>query len=160
MVRTGIGFDVHKLVGGRKLILGGVEIEYQKGLMGHSDADVVCHAIADALLGATGMGDIGILFPDSDPKLEGISSLHILSEINKLLCQVKYKTVNIDVTVIAQEPRIASYVARMKINIAEVLGIGAASVNIKGKTTEGLGFIGRKEGIAALAVATVAKYEL
>jgi 2-C-methyl-D-erythritol 2,4-cyclodiphosphate synthase len=160
MVRTGIGFDVHKLVGGRKLILGGVEIEYQKGLMGHSDADVVCHAIADALLGATGMGDIGILFPDSDPKLEGISSLHILSEINTLLCQVKYKTVNIDVTVIAQEPRIASYVARMKINIAEVLGIGSASVNIKGKTTEGLGFIGRKEGIAALAVATVAKYEL
>lgn len=160
MVRTGIGFDVHKLVGGRKLILGGVEIEYQKGLMGHSDADVICHAIADALLGATGMGDIGILFPDSDPELEGISSLRILSEINKLLCRGKYKTVNIDVTVIAQEPKVAPYVERIKSNIAEVLGIGAASVNIKGKTTEGLGFIGQKEGIAALAVATVAKYEL
>ncbi|OQX92145.1 MAG: 2-C-methyl-D-erythritol 2,4-cyclodiphosphate synthase [candidate division Zixibacteria bacterium 4484_95] len=160
MVRTGIGFDVHKLVAGRKLILGGVEIQYPKGLAGHSDADVICHAIADALLGATGMGDIGLLFPDSNPELEGISSLQILSEINRLLCQEKYKTVSIDVTVVAQEPRIASYVGRMKSNIAGVLGITATSINIKGKTTEGLGFIGQKEGIAAISVATVAKYEL
>jgi len=157
MVKTGIGFDVHKLVEKRKLILGGVEIEYEKGLIGHSDADVICHAIADALLGAAGMGDIGMMFPDSDPELEGISSLRILSEINGRLSQRKYKIVNIDVTLIAQAPRIAPYVERMKINIAKVLGIGPAFINIKGKTTEGLGFIGQKEGIAALALATVTK---
>lgn len=157
MVKTGIGFDVHKLVEKRKLILGGVEIEYEKGLIGHSDADVICHAIADALLGAAGMGDIGMMFPDSDPELEGISSLRILSEINGRLSQRKYKIVNIDVTLIAQVPRIAPYVERMKINIAKVLGIEPAFINIKGKTTEGLGFIGQKEGIAALALATVTK---
>ena len=160
MVKAGIGFDVHKLVERRKLILGGVEIKHEKGLIGHSDADVICHAIADALLGAAGMGDIGMMFPDSDPKLEGISSLHILSEINRHIRQGKYKIVNIDVTLIAQEPKIAPYVERMKINIAEILGTSPAFINIKGKTTEGMGIVGQKEAMAALAIATVVKDEL
>jgi 2-C-methyl-D-erythritol 2,4-cyclodiphosphate synthase len=157
MVRTGIGFDAHKLVVGRKLILGGIEIDFDKGLLGHSDADVICHAIADALLGAAGFGDIGMMFPNSEPVFKDISSLKILSQIEKKLKSERYKIINIDVTVIAQEPKIAQYIDRMKKAIADSLSIEAKMVSIKGKTTETLGFTGRKEGMAALAVATVEK---
>ncbi len=155
MVRTGIGFDVHKLVEGRKLILGGVEIDYAKGLIGHSDADVVCHAIADALLGAIGLGDIGMMFPDTEQKYKDISSLKILSEIEERLAQHNFAIINIDVTVIAEEPRITHYAERMKKAIAGALLVDTDRINIKGKTTEKLGFIGRREGIAAMAVAAV-----
>jgi len=155
MVRTGIGFDVHKLIENRKLILGGIEIEHIKGLMGHSDADVVCHAIADALLGAAGLGDIGMMFPDTEKKYKDISSLIILSEIKERLAQQNFSIINIDVTVIAEEPRITNYAGRMKKAIAGALLVDTESINIKGKTTEMLGFIGRKEGIAAMAVASV-----
>ena len=155
MVRTGIGFDVHKLVEGRKLILGGVEIDYAKGLIGHSDADVVCHAIADALLGAIGLGDIGMMFPDTEQKYKDISSLKILSEIEEKLAQHNFAIINIDVTVIAEEPRIARHAERMKKAIADTLLVETDRINIKGKTTETLGFIGRREGIAAMAVAAV-----
>jgi len=155
MVRTGIGLDVHKLVEGRKLILGGVEIDYAKGLIGHSDADVVCHAIADALLGAIGLGDIGMMFPDTEQKYKDISSLKILSEIEEKLAQHNFAIINIDVTVIAEEPRITHYAERMKKAIAGALLVDTDRINIKGKTTETLGFIGRREGIAAMAVAAV-----
>jgi 2-C-methyl-D-erythritol 2,4-cyclodiphosphate synthase len=160
MVRTGIGFDAHKLVEGRKLILGGVEIEYQKGLLGHSDADVVCHAVADAILGAAGLGDIGMMFPDTDPANKDISSLKILSTIANKIKNNKFRIVNIDITIIAQEPKISAHVESMKKAMSRTLGIVSDDINIKGKTTETMGFTGRKEGIAALAVATIDKYGL
>lgn len=154
-IRTGIGFDVHKFVENRKLILGGVEIEHPMGLAGHSDADVVCHAIADALLGAAGLGDIGMMFPDTDPKLKDISSLKILQKIKTRL-ETGYHTINnIDVSIITEQPKISDYSKEMKKAIAESLSIEIDQVNIKGKTTETLGFTGRKEGIAALAIATI-----
>lgn len=152
MVRTGIGFDAHPLVSGRKLFLGGVEFESARGLAGHSDADVVCHALADALLGAAGMGDIGMLFPDTDPAYMNITGLKILSEIRG---RVKAEILNVDVTVIAEQPKIAARVPEMKTRIADALRTTVACISIKGKTTEMLGFTGRQEGIAAIAVATI-----
>jgi 2-C-methyl-D-erythritol 2,4-cyclodiphosphate synthase len=160
MVRSGIGFDVHKFAVGRKLILGGVEIAFEKGLAGHSDADVVCHAIADALLGAAGLGDIGMMFPDTNSKIEGISSLVILEKINQRLKKENWAIGNIDVTIIAQLPKVAPYSEMMKQAIAKALQLLNNQINIKGKTTEGLGFTGREEGIAAMATATVSKDEL
>jgi 2-C-methyl-D-erythritol 2,4-cyclodiphosphate synthase len=159
MVRTGIGFDAHKLVDGRKLILGGVEIKYHKGLLGHSDADVVCHAVADAILGAAGLGDIGLMFPDTDSANKDISSLKILSAVYSKIKDYKYRIVNIDITIVAEEPKIGPYAESMKKAMSQTLGIKSDDINIKGKTTETMGFTGRKEGIAALAVATIDKHE-
>jgi 2-C-methyl-D-erythritol 2,4-cyclodiphosphate synthase len=152
-MRIGQGFDVHPLVEGRKLILGGVEIAYHKGLEGHSDADVLLHAICDALLGAAGLGDIGRHYPDTDASYAGADSRSLLRDVAQQLKQKKLKVVNIDATILAQAPRMAPHMRRMIANIAADLGIEAAAVNIKATTTEQLGFIGRLEGIAAQAVA-------
>lgn len=153
--RTGMGFDVHALVEGRKLILGGVDIPYELGLLGHSDADVVLHAIADALLGAAAMGDIGRHFPDTDPKYKGISSLRLLGAVGDLIREAGWSIVNIDATLAAQKPKIAPYVPQMVSNIADCLGIEPDRVSIKGTTTEKLGFTGRGEGMACWAVANI-----
>lgn len=153
--RVGTGYDVHRLVPGRKLVLGGIEIPWDKGLEGHSDADVLTHALMDALLGAAGLGDIGLLFPDSDPQYEGISSLVLLEKVRTRLEEAFYQIGNVDVTVIAQEPKIRPYVEAMRDALAEVLEIDRSRVNIKGTTTERLGFTGRGEGIAAEAVASI-----
>ncbi len=155
MIRIGQGYDVHRLVEGRKLILGGKEIAYEKGLLGHSDADVLTHAICDALLGAAALGDIGKRFPDSDDKYKGINSLILLKEVGKLLDTMGCTINNIDATIIAQEPKISPYIQEMRRNIAEVLNLSIGAVSIKATTEEGLGFTGRKEGIAALAVALI-----
>jgi len=152
-LRIGNGYDVHCLQAGRKLILGGVEIDYPRGLEGHSDADVLLHAICDALLGAAGLGDIGRHFPDSDQRYHGISSLYLLQEVRDKLYQTGFKVINIDSTIIAQQPKLAPYLAAMGQNIARVMQIQAEQVNVKATTTEGLGFEGREEGISALAVA-------
>ncbi|MCP4581459.1 MAG: 2-C-methyl-D-erythritol 2,4-cyclodiphosphate synthase [candidate division Zixibacteria bacterium] len=160
MVKTGIGFDAHRLVEDRKLILGGVKIDYERGLLGHSDADVVCHAIADALLGAAGLGDIGMMFPDTNAANKDISSLKILSAIRTQIEARFYYIINIDISIIAEEPKIGPYIERMKKAISESLSISTDAINLKGKTTETLGFTGRKEGIAALAVATIEQHEL
>lgn len=150
-MRIGQGYDVHRLVTGRKLILGGVEIPHSLGLLGHSDADVLLHAICDALLGAAALGDIGKLFPDNDPKYEGISSLLLLQECGKRL-QNDYKIANIDATVIAQQPKLAPFIPEMRERIAETLGLETGKVSVKATTEEKLGFTGREEGIAAMAV--------
>ena len=155
--RIGQGYDVHRLVEGRKLILGGVEIPHDKGLLGHSDADVLLHAIMDALLGAAGMGNIGIHFPDTDPNYKDISSLVLLARTQYLLAEKGWRVANIDAVVVAQEPKIWPFVLRMREKIAEVLKIPVSQINIKGTTTEGLGFEGRKEGIAAQAVACLSR---
>jgi 2-C-methyl-D-erythritol 2,4-cyclodiphosphate synthase len=152
-MRIGQGFDVHPLVHGRKLVIGGVDIPYQKGLQGHSDADVLLHAICDALLGAAGLGDIGQHYPDNDSAFSGIDSRMLLRDATKKLAALKLRVVNIDATIIAQEPRMAPYLSRMAGNIAADLGVNPAMVNLKATTTEYLGFIGRAEGIAAQAVA-------
>jgi 2-C-methyl-D-erythritol 2,4-cyclodiphosphate synthase len=152
-MRIGQGFDVHPLVAGRKLILGGVEIPYHKGLEGHSDADVLLHAICDALLGAAGLGDIGRHYPDTDAAFAGADSRGLLRDVAHKLSAKKLKVVNIDATILAQAPRMAPHMPRMAANIAADLGIEPAAVNIKATTTEGLGFVGRLEGIAAQAVA-------
>ena len=152
---VGIGYDVHAFKEGRKLWLGGVEIPYEKGLDGHSDADVLIHAVIDALLGAACLGNIGIHFPDHDPQFKDISSLVLLAKTRLLLAEKGWRIVNIDAVVIAQEPRIASYVLRMREKMSEALRIPASQINIKGTTTEGLGFAGRKEGIAAQAVVSI-----
>jgi len=152
-MRVGQGFDVHALVPGRKLVIGGVAIAYEKGLQGHSDADVLLHAICDALLGAAGLGDIGRHFPDSDPAYKDADSRKLLREVRKKIG--RFRIVNIDATILAQEPRMAPHVARMAENIAADLGIGPGSINIKATTTEHLGFVGRLEGIAAQAVALI-----
>ncbi len=152
-MRIGQGFDVHPLVEGRKLILGGVEIAYHKGLDGHSDADVLLHAICDALLGAAGLGDIGRHYPDTDASYAGADSRSLLRDVAQKLKAKKLKVVNIDTTILAQAPRMAPHMARMIANIAADLGIEPDQVNIKATTTEQLGFIGRLEGIAAQAVA-------
>jgi 2-C-methyl-D-erythritol 4-phosphate cytidylyltransferase/2-C-methyl-D-erythritol 2,4-cyclodiphosphate synthase len=156
--RTGSGYDVHAFAEGRKLILGGVDIPHDRGLLGHSDADVLVHAVMDALLGAAALGDIGIHFPDSDPAFSGISSLVLLSHVSALLEENRWKIVNIDATVIAQRPKIAPFVPKMKKNIAEVLKISEYQINIKGTTTERLGFTGREEGIAAQAAAAIIQF--
>ena len=155
MIRCGIGYDVHRLAKGRKLILGGVEITRSHGLEGHSDADVLSHAIADAMLGAIGAGDIGQHFPNSDESIRGISSLEILKRVHKLLAKKSARVVNIDATVLAEEPTLAPHVAAMRRMIAEAIGISDSNVSVKATTNESLGAIGRGEGIAAIAVATV-----
>ncbi len=157
--RIGMGYDVHALIEGRKLILGGVDIPYEKGLSGHSDADVLTHAVMDALMGAAGLGDIGRHFPDSDEQYRGISSLKLLKETAVLLRDAGFVVGNIDVTVVAQKPKIAPFIAKMIENIAAVLKISTAQINIKGTTTEGLGFAGRSEGIAAYASALIFRVE-
>lgn len=156
-MRVGQGFDVHQLVDGRKLIMGGVEIPYERGLLGHSDADVLLHAISDALLGAAALGDIGRHFPDSDPRYKGIDSRHLLREVMQLVKDKGYGVVNLDATIIAQAPKMAPYIAQMVANIAADLEVAADCVNVKATTTEKLGFTGRGEGIAAQAVCLIAK---
>ncbi|HET7364773.1 MAG TPA: 2-C-methyl-D-erythritol 2,4-cyclodiphosphate synthase [Burkholderiales bacterium] len=152
-MRIGQGFDVHPLARGRKLVIGGVEIAYERGLDGHSDADVLLHAICDALLGAAGLGDIGRHYPDTSPEFRGVDSRKLLRDVARKLAEVKLRVMNIDATIIAQEPRMAPHFARMSANVAADLGIAPAQVNIKATTTEHLGFLGRMEGIAAQAVA-------
>ena len=152
-MRIGQGFDVHPLVSGRKLIVGGVEIAHPKGLEGHSDADVLLHAICDALLGAAGLGDIGRHYPDTDPAYAGADSRALLRDVAQKLREKKLKVVNLDATILAQAPRMAPHMPRMIANIAADLGIAPAAVNIKATTTERLGFLGRGEGIAAQAIA-------
>jgi 2-C-methyl-D-erythritol 2,4-cyclodiphosphate synthase len=154
-VRIGIGYDVHRLVENRKLILGGVEIEHHLGLLGHSDADVLVHAIMDALLGAAGAGDIGQHFPDSDARYRGISSLLLLRRVREHLEKRGYKINNIDAVIVAQKPKLAPYIEQMVTNIALTLDKDPGWINIKATTTEGLGFTGLEEGIAAHAVATI-----
>ena len=153
--RVGTGFDVHQLTEGRKLILGGVEIPYCKGLLGHSDADVLVHAVMDALLGAAALGDIGKHFPDSDDQYRDISSLKLLAQVKKLLEENYYNIGNIDVTLIAQRPKISPYIDEMRNNLSEVLELDRTRINIKGTTTEKLGFTGREEGIACEAVCSI-----
>ncbi|MBR6472380.1 MAG: 2-C-methyl-D-erythritol 2,4-cyclodiphosphate synthase [Firmicutes bacterium] len=154
-VRTGTGFDVHRLVEGRKCILMGVEIPYEKGLLGHSDADVALHALMDAMLGAAGLGDIGRLFPDTDPAYEGISSLKLLEIVRDRIADECFRIGNADVTIICQKPKVSPHIPEMTRTVAEVLGIEANRINIKGTTTEKLGFTGRGEGIASEAVCTL-----
>ena len=151
-MRVGMGYDVHKLVEGRKLILGGVEIEHTLGLLGHSDADVLVHAIMDALLGAAALGDIGKHFPDTDPVYKGISSMRLLEHVKNLLEEQGYIVENIDATVIAQKPKLRPFIEQMEQNVADTLGISREQINIKATTEEGLGFSGREEGIAAQAI--------
>jgi 2-C-methyl-D-erythritol 2,4-cyclodiphosphate synthase len=150
--RIGFGYDVHKLVKGRKLILGGVEIKFKKGLAGHSDADVLIHAIIDSLIGAMGEHDIGFHFPTNDPKYKGISSLLMLEKIADLVRSKGYSVINIDSTVVAESPKLSPYTREMRLNISSVLGIPEGCVNIKSKTEEGLGFTGKGQGISAYAV--------
>ena len=154
-MRIGQGFDVHRLVAGRRLVIGGVEIAHDKGLLGHSDADVLLHAVCDALLGAAALGDIGRHFPDSDPGYEGIDSRELLRNVAKLLSDRGRRVVNVDATIIAEAPRMAPHIPRMVANIAADLGIEPHYVNVKATTTEKLGFTGRGEGIAAQAVCLV-----
>lgn len=156
-MRVGMGYDVHKLVEGRKLILGGVEIAYEKGLLGHSDADVLIHAVMDALLGAAALGDIGKHFPDTDDKYKGISSVRLLEHVAGLLEEHGYIVENIDATVIAQRPKLRPYIDEMCKNMAEALHLEAEQVNVKATTEEGLGFTGSGEGISAQAVCLLEK---
>ena len=158
-LRIGHGYDVHRLVEGRKLILGGVEIPFEKGLLGHSDADVLTHAVMDALTGAARLGDIGKLFPDTDPAFAGISSLKLLAEVGKLLVQKGYAVVNIDATLLAQRPKVAPYKQQMAEQIAAALNIESEQVNVKATTEEGLGFTGDGSGMAAHAVVLLEKTE-
>lgn len=151
-MRIGMGYDVHKLVADRKLILGGVEIPYEKGLLGHSDADVLAHAIMDALLGAAALGDIGKHFPDTDPAYKGADSMKLLSEVGVLIDRENMLIGNIDATVIAQKPKLSPYIEQMRQNISKVLGIDINQVNIKATTEEGLGFTGSGDGISAQAI--------
>lgn len=159
MYRVGMGYDVHKLVTGRKLILGGVEIQHDLGLLGHSDADVLLHAIKDAILGAAALGDIGRHFPDTDEAYKGISSMVLLSKVKDSILKEGYKVNNIDATIAAQQPKIAPYIKAMNENIAQTLKIEASQVNVKATTTEGLGFVGNKEGIAAYAIVSLIKID-
>ena len=156
-MRIGHGYDVHRLVPGRKLILGGVEIEHTEGLLGHSDADVLVHALMDAMLGACALGDIGRHFPDTDEKYKGISSIRLLREVVKLVSQKGYKLVNADITVIAQAPKLAPFISEMINNIAIETQTQADCINIKATTEEKLGFTGRKEGISAHSVCLIEK---
>ena len=157
-MRVGMGYDVHRLAAGRKLIIGGVEIPYEKGLLGHSDADVLLHAIMDALLGAAALGDIGKHFPDTDPEYEGISSIKLLEYVGRLLDEGGYVIENIDATIIAQRPKMRPHIDQMRENIAAALNIETEQVNVKATTEEGLGFTGTGEGISSQAVCAVEKY--
>ena len=155
--RIGCGYDVHKLGEERKLILCGVEVSYEKGLLGHSDADVALHALMDALLGAAAMGDIGKHIPDTDERFKGADSMQLTLHVKKLLQEEGWQVNNVDVTIIAQRPKLAGYIAKMRANVAKVLDVAESVVNIKATTTEKLGFTGRGEGIAAEAVASIVK---
>lgn len=157
MIRVGYGYDVHKLTEGRDLFLCGEKIEYEKGLLGHSDADVALHALCDALLGAVALGDIGKHFPDTDERYKGISSITLLKEVVRLVRQKGYDTVNADITISAQKPKLAPYIEKMRENVAEAMGKDVDFVSVKATTTEGLGFEGRGEGISAAAVVLVEK---
>ncbi|MEW6698415.1 MAG: 2-C-methyl-D-erythritol 2,4-cyclodiphosphate synthase [Bacillota bacterium] len=158
-MRVGIGYDVHKLVPERPLILGGVTVPYERGLLGHSDADVLVHAIMDALLGAAALGDIGRHFPDSDPRYKGISSLTLLAEVKEKLAAKKYIINNLDAVLVAQAPKLAPHIPAMRENIARILGVEPEVINVKATTTEHLGFAGRGEGIGAYAVCTLQRFE-
>ena len=155
MYRTGIGFDSHRLCEGRRLIIGGVEISHEKGLLGHSDADVLSHALCDALLGAVAEGDIGQHFSDKDPQWKDADSLMLLAEVVKLLHEKGWCVSNTDATIVAEQPKMASYIAVMRENIAKTLKVDISAVSVKAKTNEGMGFEGRGEGISAMAVAMV-----
>ena len=157
MTRFGMGYDVHRLVEGRKLILGGVEVPYEKGLLGHSDADVLLHAITDALLGAAALGDIGCHFPDTDPRFEGADSRKLLRHAMGMLKEKGYEVGNVDATIVAQRPKLAPYIEKMRDNIAEDLGVEKDQVNVKATTEEKLGFTGSGEGMSAYAVAGIEK---
>jgi len=157
MIRTGIGFDIHRFKQGRKLVLGGVAIKSDFGLDGHSDADVLCHAVMDALLGAAADGDIGVHFPDSEKRWKGASSIKMLASVARRLGEKGVKINNVDVSVLAEKPRLAPYREKMRHNLAKAIGLTAAGVSVKATTLEGLGALGRGEGIAAMAVATVEK---
>lgn len=154
-MRVGIGYDIHRLIIGRSLVLGGVSIAYEKGLLGHSDADVLTHAICDALLGAAGLGDIGTHFPDSDPQYKDISSLKLLSETCRLLIDKGFRIVNLDATVFAEAPKLAPHRQNMQTILAETMNIRPSEINIKATTTEGLGVIGKGEGIGAMCIALI-----
>jgi 2-C-methyl-D-erythritol 2,4-cyclodiphosphate synthase len=154
-MRIGMGYDVHKLVDNRKLIIGGVEIPFEKGLLGHSDADVLVHAIMDSILGAMGKGDIGKHFPDTDKEFKDVSSMILLAKVGKIVNDEQYKIENIDSTIIAQRPKMASYISKMRQNIAEVLNINISQINIKATTEEGLGFTGSELGISAQAICLI-----
>jgi 2-C-methyl-D-erythritol 2,4-cyclodiphosphate synthase len=155
--RTGFGYDVHRLVEGRPLILGGIEVPYERGLEGHSDADVLLHALTDALLGAAGLGDIGTLYPSSDPAIEGISSVEMLRGAMERVREAGWQIGNIDATIVAQRPRLSPYTPAMRDTVAAALDIDPTQVNIKSKTTDGLGFTGAGEGMAAYCVAMLVK---
>jgi 2-C-methyl-D-erythritol 2,4-cyclodiphosphate synthase len=154
-MRIGIGYDVHRLVKGRRLVLGGVTIDHEKGLLGHSDADVLSHAVCDALLGATGAGDIGLYFPDTDPQFKDIDSIELLRRVRTLVTDRGFRIVNLDATVFAEAPRLAPHRNAMRQTIAEAVQIDESRVNVKATTTEGLGAIGKGEGIAAMCAALV-----
>jgi 2-C-methyl-D-erythritol 2,4-cyclodiphosphate synthase len=156
-MRVGIGYDVHPLVRGRRLVLGGIAIPFEKGLDGHSDADVLVHAIIDALLGAAGLGDIGTHFPSSEPKYKDISSITLLRQVGSLLQTHSWQVGNIDATIVAEQPRLSAFIPQMQRRISEALGIGPEQVGVKSTTSKGLGFLGKGEGIAAHAVALVEK---
>lgn len=157
MTRFGMGYDVHRLVEGRRLILGGVEIPWEKGLLGHSDADVLLHAVADALLGAAALGDIGRHFPDTDEKFAGADSMKLLAEVVRLIREKGYGVGNVDATIVAQAPKLAPHIGQMADNIARVLGVAPDSVNVKATTEERLGFTGSGDGMSAYAVAGIEK---
>ncbi len=155
MVHVGIGYDIHRLTEGRKLILGGVEIPHDRGLEGHSDADVLMHAICDAVLGAVGEVDIGHFFPNTDPQWQGVASSVFLEEAARQVLHRNGRLINVDATLLAEQPKFFPHIAAMKVNIAEALGVPERNIGIKATTNEGLGFVGRQEGIAAFAVASV-----
>ncbi len=157
-MRVGTGYDVHRLINGRRLVLGGVEIPHTSGLLGHSDADVLTHAVMDALLGAAALGDIGMHFPDTDEQYRGISSMKLLARVRELLEQAGYLIENIDATVIAQRPKLRPYIEAMENRIAEALQIEKTQVNVKATTEERLGFTGREEGICAQAVCSISRF--
>ena len=158
-MKIGIGYDVHALVPNRKLILGGIDIPYEKGLLGHSDADVLVHAIMDSILGALGLGDIGKHFPDTDEEYKDISSLILLERVYNLMIKSKYKIENIDTVIVAQSPKLAPYIENMKLNISKILNTSVSNINIKATTTEKLGFEGKKEGISAYSVCLLSHLE-
>ena len=158
-MRVGLGYDVHKLVEGRKLILGGVEIAHEKGLLGHSDADVLVHAIMDAILGALALGDIGKHFPDTDPKYKGADSIKLLEFVNNLIDSKGYKVNNIDSIIIAQAPKMAPHILNMRENISRAIGVDIDCVSVKATTEEGLGFTGNKEGISSQAICSLIKVD-
>ena len=157
VTRVGFGYDVHRLVRGKRLIIGGVEIEWHMGLHGHSDADVLAHAIMDAMLGALGKGDIGQHFPDTDEQYRGANSLSLMEKVVGWMHEEGYRVTNLDASIVAQAPKLSKYFPQMRGNLAKVLGVNESDINLKATTTEGLGFCGREEGIAAYAVVTIKK---